>query len=230
MHELAKPNTVYLSLGPTNITTNNTEILITDIGEDAPGGLSSLTCHTDLRNCCRNSDTGGQGGRGEWYYPYGWVIQNNADSTAAGESFYRIRNAPQVIRLRRRDSSNRLSPIGFYCCVVPTTKGEMTFCASIGIHMEQGLLSSHFPCLLVCSCVLAIHSVLLTQHLILTVISCSPPPSISSGFPGTPTNTTFGGTVTYSCDPGYRLSGSATVTCEASGSWSTLPSCECEYC
>ena len=45
------------------ITNNNTEVLITDIGEDYPDGLPSLTCHTDLTECCRNSDTGRQGGR-----------------------------------------------------------------------------------------------------------------------------------------------------------------------
>ena len=114
------------------INTNNTEVFITDIGEDAPDGLPSLTCHTDLTECCRNSDTGGQGGRGEWYYPDGRVVQNNADSTVAGENFYRTRNAPQLIRLARRASNNPLSPTGTYCCVVPTTGGEMTFCANIG--------------------------------------------------------------------------------------------------
>ena len=122
---------VYLSLGSTNITTNNTEVLITDIGEDHPGGLSRLTCHTDLTECCRNSDTGGQGGRGEWYYPDGRTVQNYAVSMAAGEGFYRVRNAPQVVRLARRDASNPLSPTGSYCCVIPTTRGEMTFCANI---------------------------------------------------------------------------------------------------
>ena len=121
----------YLSLGSKNITTNNSEILITDIGEDAPfGGLPSLTCHTDLTECCRNVDTGGQGGRGEWYYPDGRVVQNNANSTAARESFYRVRNAPQVVRLARRSTS--LSPTGSYCCVIPTNGGERTFCANIG--------------------------------------------------------------------------------------------------
>ena len=126
--------TVYLSLGSTNIITNNTEILITDIGEDADGGLPSLTCHTDLTECCRNSDTGGLGGRGEWYYPDGTALKNNAGSTAAGESFYFVRNAPQLIRLARRELAmpTPLSPTGFYCCVMPTTGGEMTFCANIG--------------------------------------------------------------------------------------------------
>ena len=118
---------VYLSLGSTIITTNNTKILITDIGVDAPfGGLPSLTCHTDLRACCRNSDTGGQGGRGAWYYPDGREVQNFAGSTAAGDGFYKVRNAPRVIRLARRTKS---APVGSYCCVIPTTKGVETFCA-----------------------------------------------------------------------------------------------------
>ncbi len=60
------------------------------------------------------------------------------------------------------------------------------------------------------------------------VASCGSLPSISDGLPGTPTRTTFGGTVTYSCNTGYILSGSVTVTCQASGSWSTRPTCEGE--
>ncbi|XP_064388229.1 sushi, von Willebrand factor type A, EGF and pentraxin domain-containing protein 1-like [Halichondria panicea] len=62
------------------------------------------------------------------------------------------------------------------------------------------------------------------------VISCGPLPSISNGSPDTPTKTTFGGTGTYSCNTGYVLSGSATVTCEASGGWSTRPTCEIVSC
>ena len=134
--------TVYLSLGSTIFTTNNTEILISDIGENAPGGLPSLTCHTDLTECCRLIDTGSQGGRGEWYSPDGRMVQRNYGSIVAGEDFYRVRNAPQVVRLARRDSSNPLSPTGSYCCVIPTTKGEMTFCANIGEwykHARKGL-------------------------------------------------------------------------------------------
>ena len=132
---------VYLSLGSTIITTNNTEVLITDIGEDDPGGLPSLTCHTDLTQCCRDSDTGGQGGRGEWYYPDGGMVPNSA----AGEGFYRIRNAPQVVRLARRIVSTipALSPTGTYCCVIPTTGGEMTFCVNIGecVHSVHAVVT-----------------------------------------------------------------------------------------
>ena len=116
-------------MGSTNITTDDTEVLITTIQEDISGGLPSLTCHTDLTECCRNSDTGGQGGRGEWYYPDKRVVPNQA----AGEGFYRVRNAPQVVRLARRQASNPLSPTGSYCCVIPTLGGERVLCANIGI-------------------------------------------------------------------------------------------------
>ena len=123
---------VYLSLGSTNITTNNTEVLITDIGEDASSDLPRLTCHTDLTTCCRNNDTGGQGGIGEWYYPNGMAVKNFNASDTAGEKFYRVRNAPQVIRLSRRVDYDPLSPTGSYCCMIPTSGGNMTFCVNIG--------------------------------------------------------------------------------------------------
>ena len=58
-----------------------------------------------------------------------------------------------------------------------------------------------------------------------TAVDCGPPPSVTNGSPGTPTSTTFRGTVTYSCDSGYSQSGVATVTCLSDGSWSTTPTC-----
>ena len=126
----------YMSLGTTNIT-NNTEILITDIGEDAPDGLPSLTCRTDLRNCCRNSDTVGQGALGEWYYPNGSIIPF-MDTTSEG--FYRRRNFQTVIMIRS-ETVNPLSPTGSYCCEIPTTRGNRTLCANIG-----ALLLVYFLC------------------------------------------------------------------------------------
>ena len=56
-------------------------------------------------------------------------------------------------------------------------------------------------------------------------VNCGQPPSITNGSPGTPTRTTFEGTVIYSCNSGYTPE-STTVTCLASGSWSTRPVCE----
>ncbi len=122
---------MYFTLGPAiNITTNNTYILITDIGEDVPGGLPRLACHTDLTACCRNVETG-VGGLGQWTYPDGTVILNNDGSSAAGQQFYINRDAPQLINLAYR-VSRPPSPTGSYCCTVPTTGGDMTLCANIG--------------------------------------------------------------------------------------------------
>ena len=58
-------------------------------------------------------------------------------------------------------------------------------------------------------------------------VSCGSPPSIPNGSPGTPNSTTFGGTVTYSCDPGYIMIDSTNnlVTCLSTGNWSAPPSC-----
>ena len=67
-------------------------------------------------------------------------------------------------------------------------------------------------------------------HCTLGTLSCGFPPSIPNGFPGTPNSTTFGGRVTYSCNSGYILSGSATITCQASGSWEAPPRCIGELC
>ena len=39
--------------------------------------------------------------------------------------------------------------------------------------------------------------------------------------------TTFGQTVTYSCNTGYNLVGDSTHTCQATGEWSgSVPTCE----
>ncbi len=127
---------VYLSLGSTNITTNNTEILITGIGEDAVGGLPSLICHTDLTQCCR-SEAENNRDLGQWTEPDGNVVLKNTESQAAGYTLYIVRNAPQVIKLARRRNLTTtfnlpFNPTGSYCCTIPTTQQDMTFCANLG--------------------------------------------------------------------------------------------------
>ncbi len=148
---------VYLSLGSTNITTNNTEILITDIGDDAVGGLPSLTCQTNLIQCCMiGADNNGSGDEdmGQWTYPNGSVVLNNAESQAAAYTLYIVRNAPRLIKLVRRESVNLppLSPTGSYCCIIPTNEGEMTFCANLGEWLGNILLIPSPIPLQLCAC------------------------------------------------------------------------------
>ncbi len=124
---------MYLTLGSgPSITTNNTEIPITAIGYNF--GLPSLTCHTDLTTCCRNSDNNGNGGLGQWTYPDGSVVLN--DGGGPTKPFYFNRNAPQLIRLNRR-VTNPLAPTGSYCCTVPTTREDITLCVNLGEWIAQ---------------------------------------------------------------------------------------------
>ncbi len=61
-----------------------------------------------------------------------------------------------------------------------------------------------------------------------TVVSCVAPPTITNGSPGAPTRTTFGGTVTYTCTVGYKVSPGVTTgdaTCGANGQWANVPTC-----
>ncbi len=58
-----------------------------------------------------------------------------------------------------------------------------------------------------------------------TAVYCGTPPLIPSGSPGTPTTSTFTGTVTYSCNDGYALFGIATSTCQENATWSRPPEC-----
>uniref|UniRef100_H2Y8B7 Sushi domain-containing protein n=1 Tax=Ciona savignyi TaxID=51511 RepID=H2Y8B7_CIOSA len=56
---------------------------------------------------------------------------------------------------------------------------------------------------------------------------CPPPPSVPNG-QFTPSSTTFsiGATVTYACSAGFQISGSSSLTCTSSGTWSGPgPSC-----
>ena len=57
-----------------------------------------------------------------------------------------------------------------------------------------------------------------------SAVPCGNPPTVTNSG-RTSTGTTFGETTTYTCNTGYQRSGSATITCLASGSWSTAPVC-----
>ena len=57
--------------------------------------------------------------------------------------------------------------------------------------------------------------------------------AVDCGNPGVPANGakqggayTYGSTVTFQCQPGYKLRGSGTIQCQAAGTWNApLPQC-----
>ncbi len=139
---------MYLSLGSDLITTNNTEILITSIGEDDAQGLPLLICHTDLTTS--KAENNGNGGLGQWTDPVGNVVLNNAESQASEYTLYIVRDSPRVIKLaRRRDLTTTFnppfSPTGSYCCTIPTTKQDMTFCVNLGEWFGNIRIPSTIP-------------------------------------------------------------------------------------
>ena len=88
------------------------------------GGDSSLVCHTDLASCCRQLDSGEEGGVGEWHYPNGSVVGK--------ESGLYVRRDQMTISLNHREDPVDV-PSGVYCCVVPTTQGVLASCIEIGM-------------------------------------------------------------------------------------------------
>ena len=100
MHALG----VYFSIQSREVS-NNSYLLITDIGE---GDCGALFCFTDNTLCCSDTRTG----LGQWFYPNGSLIGTKSD----GQNFY-VDRGPSVIRLNRRNNATSIS--GQFCCKVP---------------------------------------------------------------------------------------------------------------
>ena len=92
---------VFIMLGSNSIR-NNSNIRIGEIGEGDDG---ALICVTALIWWCRNADTPGMGGAGEWFYPNGSAVPIEG----SGYDFYRSRGTG-IVRLNRRN--NAMSTIG----------------------------------------------------------------------------------------------------------------------
>ena len=108
----------------------NSNIVITDIGEDDCG---ALLCFTDLIECCRDSDTpDGEGALGQWFYPNGSIVGTRSD----GRDFY-IDRGLSVVRLNRR--RNATSTTGLFCCEVPdATAASTMICMNVlGKHRHS---------------------------------------------------------------------------------------------
>ena len=119
---------VFVSLGTTIFGAINSKIPISTIKETVE---SVLICKTDLTTCCRGKDNpDGSNGFGEWHFPNGTNIIRSQDiSDLDTDIFYRSRG-PSSISLHRRGSVS--GPTGSYCCVLPASTGEVTFCVELG--------------------------------------------------------------------------------------------------
>ena len=131
----------------------------------------------------------------------------------------------------------------YYCNSGYRLSGSATVtCLAIGVWSTRPTCQRE-KCYSACTCIITFtlpinsYSLLLvitffkTTCILILAVSCGTPPGIVNGHYGTPTRTTYGGTVRYYCYyAGYRLSGSATVSCLASGVWSTQPTCQRKYC
>jgi hypothetical protein len=58
---------------------------------------------------------------------------------------------------------------------------------------------------------------------------CGQAPAVTNAYIASSSGSlTFSNTVTYSCYPGFSMTGSATITCQSSGVWTARPSCSSE--
>ena len=62
-------------------------------------------------------------------------------------------------------------------------------------------------------------------------MDCGTPPDVANSNPvyQSSESTLYQSTVQYTCNTGYRRSGSGSVICQANGEWSQPPRCDCTY-
>ena len=144
-------HSVSLSLGTTTLT-NNSVVVITDIGDARGDSTSPLICTTTFSPCCATLPNR----YGEWYYPDGTKVPNSD----AGQGFYRGRGDDGTVRLNRRN--NALSPpLGTFYCELPldspsnlqrlSVRGELQKLLFIVQHMQTLVIKfmkvlPHFAC------------------------------------------------------------------------------------
>ena len=98
---------------------------ITDIGsqpiDDRSNSGSTLVCITTNVNtdCCRSSDSNGNGRTGNWYYPNGDMV-NYPDAASDGENFTKFVFWHQ---LRLSSQGAPEGPLGEYRCEIPDGSG-----------------------------------------------------------------------------------------------------------
>ena len=103
---------------------NNSNILITDVGE---GDGGALVCHTDVEECCGSNETNNNMALGEWFYPDSSTVNI---ISATNDNFLTNRDI-RLVRLNRRGDTT--SPTGKFCCEIPDASYTLIkMCVNLG--------------------------------------------------------------------------------------------------
>ena len=110
-----------------NLISNNSIVLITDIGEED----DALLCTTNRQGCCANSSNR----MGGWFFPNGMMVA----SAGNPRDIYRDRTGASstsdaTVRLNRRNDG--MDPTGLYRCEIPDENG-LTQNLYVGIHTDS---------------------------------------------------------------------------------------------
>ena len=116
---------VYLSLRGV-VYSNNSAILITEIGETNTISNTGLQCLTDRRPCCASLPNR----QGEWLFPDGVTP---VPPQGVATTFYRNRGDDGTVNLNRLNT-NVMMLTGQFCCEVPNASGVIQrVCANLGM-------------------------------------------------------------------------------------------------
>ena len=120
-----------LSLSDTTIT-NNSIVLLENIGADNAG---ALLCTTDRTECCTRTST--RAAAGEWLYPDGRMVPINVPAPpATPEPYYRNRGTSLIRLIRRSNQGLSVNYTGVYCCQIPDRNNVMqTMC--VGAYLTE---------------------------------------------------------------------------------------------
>ena len=114
---------VWLSLNGTTYQ-NNSNVTLQDIGERD----NALLCRTNQSACCTSYFTGTGSALGDWSFPNGTRISNNASSNQQTDIY--ITRGHMVVRMHRR----RGGVEGIYRCDTPDS---MTKTIYIGVYSTR---------------------------------------------------------------------------------------------
>ena len=104
--------------------TNNSIVIITEIGQTDTYQNNALQCITDRKPCCQPPPNR----VGEWYFPDRTLVP----TPGLARTYYRLRGYNGTVNLNRLASSDITFPSGQFCCVVPdATNIIQTLCINI---------------------------------------------------------------------------------------------------